>query len=762
MGKKKNFTLKFNINFMNLFKKIYILLILLLFLFNSNSYAEVVKKVEAKGNDRISLETLVIFGDIIIGKNYEEADISLLIKKLYETSFFSNISVELKNNKLTLILKENPIVQNIFFEGEKASKYIKKINEIISVTEKSSFVKSNIKSDVNIIKSFYRSLGFYFVKIEADTEDLDNNRINIVYTIDKGDKAKIDKIYFLGEKKYRDKKLRDVITTQQSKFWKFISKNVYLSKERIELDKRLLKNFYRNKGYYEVDITSSNVEYAEGDGFVLTFSINAGKRYRFNKIFAEVSDSLEKSAFNSLESEFNELVGKYYSQSKLTSVLEQIDKLSDQKELQFINHSVLETLDGEGVEVKISIFEGEKFIIEKINVAGNSVTNDSVIRGELLVDEGDPYSELLVNKSLNKLRGRNIFSKVSYTTSPGSTSDVKVLELNVEEKSTGEIMAGAGVGTAGTSFQFLVKENNWLGKGMRVNTGLNVSTEKLSGNINIVDPNFNYSGNSLSGGLEISSTDRSSTTGYKSSRTGFALGTSFEQWESIFLAPSLDIVHEDIEASASSSANLKKMDGTYFNADFIYGITKDMRNQTYQPTEGYLIKFRQSLPLIQDSSSISNGILISKYKEISENVIGSVRYRASVINGIDGDVRLTNRLYTGSKHIRGFVPGKMGPKDGKDFIGGNYKTSISLDAQLPNLLPESYNTDFNVFLDAGNVWGVDYSDTINDSSKIRSSIGVGANVFTLVGPLSFVFSQTLTKKDTDQSETFTFNLGTSF
>jgi len=762
MGKEQNFRVKFNINFMKLFKKIYILSTLLLFLFNINSYAEVVNKVEAKGNERISLETLVVFGDIIIGKNYEESDISLLIKKLYETSFFSNISIELKNNKLTLLVKENPIVQNIFFEGEKADKYINKLRDIIGVSEKSSFVESNIKSDVNIIKSFYRSLGFYFIKIEADTEKLDNNRVNIIYTMDKGVKAKIAKIYFLGEKKYRDKKLRDVITTQESKFWKFISRNVYLSKERIELDKRLLKNFYRNKGYYEADITSSNVEYSEGEGFVLTFSVDAGKRYRFKKIFADVSDALEKSAFNSLEAEFNELVGKYYSQSKLTSLLEKIDKLSDQKELQFINHTVLETLDGESVEVKISIFEGEKFIIEKINIAGNSITNDSVIRGALLVDEGDPYSELLVNKSLNKLRGRNIFSKVAYTTSPGSTNDVKVLELSVEEKATGEVMAGAGVGTAGTSFQFLVKENNWLGKGMRVNTGLNVSTERLSGNINVVDPNFNFSGNSVSAGLEIASTDRSSTTGYQSSSTGLAVGTSFEQWESIYFAPSLDVTYESIKATSSSSSNIKKMDGTYFNADFIYAITKDMRNQAFQPTEGYLVKFRQSLPLVQDTSAISNGILISKYKEISENVIGSVRYRASVINGIDDNVRLTNRLYMGAKHVRGFVSGKMGPKDGKDFIGGNYMTSISLDAQLPNLLPESYNTDFNIFLDAGNVWGVDYSDAINDSSKIRSTIGVGANIFTLVGPLSFIFSQTLTKKDTDQSESFTFNLGTSF
>jgi outer membrane protein insertion porin family len=296
---------------------------------------------------------------------------------------------------------------------------------------------------------------------------------------------------------------------------------------------------------------------------------------------------------------------------------------------------------------------------------------------------------------------------------------------------------------------------------MKVNSSLNVSTEKISGNLNVVDPNFNFSGNSLSAGFNISSTDRSSTTGYKSSSTGFSLGTGFEQWESVYFSPSIDVTHEDIETDSTASSNLKTMEGTYFNTDFIYAITKDMRNQKFQPTEGYVMTFKQSLPIIQDKSSISNAFQLNKYKEISDNVIGSIRYRAAMITGVDGDVRLTNRLYMGSREVRGFVKGKMGPKDGSDYIGGNYKTSISIDAQLPNLLPESYNTDFNLFLDAGNVWGVDYGKK-TDSSKIRSTVGIGANLFTPVGPLSFIFSQALAKKDTDQTETFSFNLGTSF
>ena len=742
-------------------KKIFISIILFFIFLSAHSHAEVVKKIEIKGNERISAETITIFGDISVGKNYEISDINSLIKKLYDTTFFSNISVVVKNNILSVTVKENPIINSITFEGEKAKKYKEKIRELLSLRENSSFVENNIKSDINLIKDFYRSIGFYFVKIDVEIAKLEKNRINISYLIDKGEKAKIAKIYFLGDKKIREKKLRDIITSQESGWWKFISRSVYLSKGRIELDKRLLKNYYRNKGYYEVNIKSTNIEYAEGEGFVLTYNINAGNRYKFKKVFANVSETLDKNAFLSLENEFDKLVGKYYSQRKLKSVLDKIDKLSEQKELQFINHSILETLDGNGVEVKINIFEGEKVIIERINIVGNSVTNDSVIRSALIVDEGDPFSTLLVNKSINEIKARNIFGKVEHEVFPGSSDDLKVLEISVEEKATGELMAGAGIGTDGTSFQFSITENNWLGRGVQLQSALSVSEHKISGNILLNNPNYNYSGNAVKTALNISSTDRSNTSGFQSSRTGFELGTGFEQYENVFISPSISIALEDIEVDEDATAAVKKMEGNFFNADLAYAISLDKRNQKFRPTQGYKTTFRQSLPLIQDSSSILNGIDVSAYHGFSEDLIGSLKIYARTINGIDSDVRLTNRLFIPRNRLRGFNTHRVGPKDGEDYIGGNYTTAVNVEAQLPNLLPESYRTDFSLFLDTANVWGVDYT-TVDETDKIRSSIGLSANVYTTIGPLTFTFAESISKSSNDETETFNFRIGTSF
>tara|TARA_B100000029_G_scaffold494254_1_gene557739 strand:- start:1807 stop:4062 length:2256 start_codon:yes stop_codon:yes gene_type:complete len=748
--------------FMLSLRKIFFAVTFFFVLLTVKSYSEVVNTIVIKGNERISKETIAMFGDIAIGKNYEDSDVNLIIKKLYDTTFFSQISVTLENNTIQILVEENPIINNIVLNGEDAKKHTEKIKELISLKEKNSFIESKIKNDLNIMKEFYRILGFYFVKIEIEVEKLTKNRVNLVYTIDKGDKAKIAKIYFLGDKKIRDKKLRDIITSQQATFWKFLSRNVYLSKERVELDKRLLKNYYRNIGYYEVDITSSNVEYSEGEGFVLTFSINAGERYRFKKIFADVSPALDQNVFLSLEDEFNKLVGKYYSQKKLNSLLEKIDKLSESKELQFINHNVLETLEKNGVEVKINIFEGEKFIIERINIVGNSITNDSVIRGEMIVDEGDPFSALLVKKSINRIKSRNIFGNVDHKISEGSSKDLKVLEIRVEEKATGEIMAGAGVGTDGTSFQMAVSENNWLGRGINLVSAFNISQEKISGNISVTNPNYNFTGNAVSAALDVSSTDRSTNTGYKSSETGFLLGTSFEQYENIFISPKILVSHEEVEADSSASTSIKSMEGTYFNTDFEYGITLDKRNQTFKPTEGYRTKFSQVLPIIQDSSSLLNGLEISGYHDFSEDVIGSLKFYGRSIHGIDEDVRLTNRLYIPRNRLRGFNTYRVGPKDGTDFVGGNYLTSLGAEAQLPNLLPEQYRTDVSVFLDTANIWGVDYNSSLDETNKIRSSVGIGANVFTTIGPLSFTLAQSITKASTDETETFNFRLGTSF
>jgi len=741
--------------------KILITLIVALILNVQALCAAEVDKITIQGNKSISTATIKIFGDVKKG-NYSERDINLLIKKLYETGFFSSVSAEVKNKNLYINVKEFPLINQIVFKGEKAEKYLERLDEYLTLKESVSFSKDKLNRDVKTIKEFYKQAGYYFVDLSVDIEELSDDKVNVIYNLVKGEKAKISKIYFVGDKKIRDKKLREIVTSEENRFWKFISGGKFLNEQRIKLDERLLRNFYINSGYYEAKVNSSSVEYQEGDGFALTFSIEAGKRYKFKKVSISVVDGIDKKYFLELNEPLLKIVGKYYSRTKLQKVLNQIDKLTVQKELQFINHRLLETLEGDDIVVKIEIFEGPKFFVEKVNIVGNNVTNDSVIRSEMIVDEGDPYSEVLLARSINNIKAKRIFANVESKTLPGSESGRKIIEVKVEEQATGEIAAGAGVGTQGTTVGGSVSENNFLGRGIKLESMLEVSEETIRGKLSVTNPNYNFSGNSLQFSVQSIKDDRITTSGYESTDTGFSLGTKFEQYEDLFISPEFSVFHNKLETDGSASSTIKKMEGNYFTAALGYGITNDKRDRKFQTTDGYITRFYQRIPVVADVPTLVHGLEFSAYQQLAEDVVGSLKFYSRAVNGLDEDVRIGERVHLPPKYLKGFEARKIGPKDGDDFVGGNYAAALGFNISFPSLLPENMNTDVNLFLDTGNVWHADYSATVGQSNKLRSAFGISANWFSPIGPFNFVFAQEITSAGTDIAESFRFNLGTTF
>jgi len=731
---------------------------------SSGANAEMLKKLEIIGNSRISNETIKVYGEIEINKDYSHDDLNTVIKRLYDTKFFSDISTSFSNGVLRINVKENPIIDSIIIEGEEAEKYKKAILKMLALKEKGSYIESDIKQDVQTIKNFYKSLGYYTAEVVAHIQELgdDQNIINLIYSIEKRERNKISKIYFIGDKgKARIKRLRDVITSEESRFWKVLSRNIYLNPDIIELDKRLLKNYFLGLGYYNVEVLSSSVELKDESNIELTFSINAGQRFRIKKLSTDISPVFDKTIFKNLSFEFNKLAGEYYSPFKIQKILKKIDQIIDNKKLQFVQHSVSETLDKDGIDIVFKIFEGRKIQIERVNIIGNTVTNDTVIRSELLVDEGDPYSDVKIEQSISRLKARNIFKTVEYKLNDGSSKDLKVMEIKVEEKPTGEIAAGAGVGTEGTSFSFSVKENNYLGKGLSMDASLNVNEHAIRGGLSMQEPNFRNSGNLVWGGLTNVRTDRPDS-GYENTLTEFNLGTKFEHLTNLYVSPNISLTFDDLTVTDNASSSMKKQAGNFTELTFGYGIEKDNRDRSFMPTSGSIASFHQRLPLYADQASIYNSIYYTKYHLFTENVIGALKFYGANVIAVEDDVRLSKRLHIPSRRLRGFASHKVGPKDGADHVGGNYATVLNFEAALPNLLPEATQTDIAIFMDMGNLWGADYDSSVNDSNGIRSSVGVSSNVYTPIGPLNFVFALPMTKESTDTTQTFKFNLGTSF
>ncbi len=738
--------------------------ILFIFLFFLTTYAnaEIVNKVEISGNKRISDETIKVYGEITLKENYDTAKINEIIKNLYETNFFENINVALKNGVLKIDLKEYPTINSIIINGEKAGKVKEKLLEIMTLKDKGSFINSHLNEDIIKIKKAYQSLGFNFVEVDAKIEEFTANRINLFFFIEKGEKTKISKINFIGDKRIKDRRLRDVIVSEENKFWKFLTNNTNLNYNNIKLDKRLISNYYKSIGYYDVQVLSSHAEISDTNLTELTFNINAGNRYRINKISTNVDPIFDKKYFMPMEKEFKKIIGKYYSPFFVTKLLGELDRLIASSDLQFVEHSVNEIVSDKSIEIKINVFEGSKQLVERVNVRGNSVTEESVIRSELLLDEGDPFSKVKLDQSIAKIKARRLFSSVKEKVLDGASKDQKIIEIEVEEQPTGEISAGAGFGTAGGSFGFDITENNWLGKGIKLSSFIAVDATSVKGAIEVKDPNFQYTGNELNYFISSTENDKPDS-GFENTIFSSGVGVAFEQFKNIYLSPSLSLTHDDLSVNDTASAALKKQAGTFTDLTFKYGISTDNRDRAFMPTDGYISSFRQSFPIVADSSSLLNTYSLSMYNSLNPDIIGSFKFYASSVIGLnDDDVRISKRIFMPSSRLRGFEAGKVGPKDGADYVGGNYATAVNLETNLPNLLPENTKTDVGLFLDFGNIWGVDYSDSVSDSSKIRSSVGGNIKWSSPLGPMSFILSQNLSKANTDTTQSFNFRLGTTF
>ena len=728
----------------------------------SNSHAEKVLKIEISGNDRIPPETIEMLSNVNLGDDVSPKQINDLIKNLYKTNFFKNIQINLENNVLKFYIEENPIISSIKINGIKANRMQEDIKKVMSIREKSSFNETNLKYEKENILNVLNTQGYIQAKIDILKEDVGDNKINLIFDINLGEKAKIKKITFIGNKIYKDQKLKRVIVSEEFKFWKFLSGKKYLNENLIKLDVQLLKNFYLNKGYYNVDINSSFAKKFDKESFELIFNINAKKKVKFGKLELELPADYDKRNFIKINKTFNDLNGKFYSLNRIKEILDEIDLIVLNEQYETIKSNVEENLIGDILNLKFIISETEKNFVEKVNIFGNNITVETVIRNQLLIDEGDPYNEILKTKSINNIKSLNFFKDVKSDIIEGSSSDRKIINIYVEEKPTGEITAGAGFGTTGSSFMIGVKENNFLGKGVSLDSNLNLSTETIKGRFEVENKNFKNSDKSIYLVIDASETDRLKNSGYKFNKTGFEIGTGFEYYDDFLLRIGSSNYYERIETDNTASARQQAQEGDYIDLFLNLGLTLDKRNQKFQTSDGFLSSYSIDLPYISDTYTLVNKYKYSYFTELYENNVStfslSLRSAHSITNK---EIKLSERLRVPANTLRGFEYGKIGPKDGDDFIGGNYMGAINFTTTLPQILENSQNTDFVIFMDAVNLWGVDYNSSLDDN-EIRSSIGFGLDWYSPVGPMNFSLAQPINKSSNDVTETFRFNLGTTF
>tara|TARA_B100000886_G_scaffold296906_1_gene224368 strand:+ start:2672 stop:4918 length:2247 start_codon:yes stop_codon:yes gene_type:complete len=738
-----------------------LLFLLVSFFIPSLSTADEIKKIKINGNERVSDETVIMFSNLNIGESLTSENLNIALKELYYTDYFKDVNITISNGTVNINVIENPIIQSVKINGVNKNRINDKLEELSLKIEKYPFVENKINDQVNLIKNILKSNGYYFSDLKTSINRNDNNTVDLIYDIELGEIAKIKKIRFIGNKIFRDNTLRNVIISEENRFWKFLSNNKFLDSNRVKTDVFKLNNFYKNRGYFNVNVKSTTALINEDNQFELVFNINAGDKFFFDELKIVNNNNYPAEYIDIFQKKFDDLKGRKYSNKIVENLVNDLNDFILENDFIFINASYNEVIKSENkIDIIINFDDLEKNFVERINIFGNFITDEKVVRNKLIVDEGDPFNDLLFNKSIQKIKAMNIFKSVDYKTS--SNNDLTtIIDITVEEKPTGEIFAGAGTGTSGTSVSAGLKESNYLGLGIKLDTNVTLSEDSVKGRFSVINPNYNNSDKSINTTIENSSNDFMSSSGYKTSRTGFVIGTEFEQKTNMFINLQLSNYYEDLKTSSSATSQLRRQEGNYFENLLSYTIKYNKLDQDFNPTDGYINFFSQTFPLYSDDKSIENSFTSSAYHSINDNLILSAKLFLKAINSLDDNVRVSKRVFVPSKLLRGFESGKIGPKDGAQYIGGNYATALNLSSTLPNILFEKDNIDLNFFIDLANVWEVDYNSNL-DSSKLRSSTGIAVNWFSTIGPLTFSYAIPLSEADTDITEKFRFQIGTSF
>ena len=736
--------------------------VLFFLLLSSVSQAEI-KKINIIGNKRVSNNTI----ESLVDKKKDKIDsiyINNLTKNIYDTDFFSDVKIDFNQEVLTITVVENPIVNFFYINGIKDDD-LDKINKIFIIKENAIFSSAKLKQDVERVKDYFKDLGYYSIIVDPEIYKIENNQVNLILNIDKKDVSKIKNIFFIGNKYFSSSALLSVISSAEDGWWKLFSSSA-LSEKKIEYDKELLKDFYKSKGFYDVQIETVFANLDSSKNFSVTFSINSGKKYSFGQFEIKSNNNIKDIDVNEIKVFSNKTIkNQIYSSEVVSKLSNQIIKFIEEKKYNNIDIRVEEVKSkDQNIDILVSLDPGKNLFLNKINIKGNNITQEKTIRDNLVISEGDNLNNSKIKKSIDQIKSKQYFSRVDYKIDDSEKKNFKDLNIIVKEQATGNISAGVGYGTNGGMFEASVNEKNFLGQGVNLNLLARLSTEKISGEFTILNPNFNNSEKELFNSL-FSDTDDYKNSGYQNKRIGDKIATKYEIYEDIYFRPNLLIQYDKLETSSTASSLLKSRSGNYTTTSIGYNFSADFRDSKSNPTSGNVSYFEQNIAtLLSDIPTVQTSIGTTFYKElINENFIGSLRARIDAGIGLDNkDIKLSDRSHGSVSVIRGFENRGIGPVDGGDHVGGNYLASLSLRSTFPNPIPENLRANTIIFFDAANVWGVDYSNNIADSNKIRTSVGVGLDIMSPFGPVSFSYAVPLSSLSTDKKQNFLFNIGSSF
>ena len=741
----------------------------------SKSFADqhIISDIQVIGNNRVESNTIISYSDINVNDIYTTILADESLRSLYETNLFSNVKIEYLNTILTIIVKENYVINRIAFEGNKAIDD-DTLAALVSIKARSTYSRKKIQDNIEKIISSYRASGLFSISIDPKIIILDYNRIDLIFEITEGPTTKISNINFIGNKSYSDKALTAVLATRKSNFIdRILGTGRSYDNDIMSYDKELLKRFYNSNGYVNFEVKNAVAELDKGaENFFITFTINEGEKYKFGEV--KIQNNINGLPMSPLAQVITTISGDKYSSSEIdTSIQMTTDKLG---ELGYafvdVQPNIVQNEDSKTIDITYNIFDGPRIYVERIDIFGNQRTYDYVVRREMEISEGDALNKTYLEGSRRNLNSLGIFSSVNVTTIPGSEQDKKIIVVRVVEKTTGSLSFGAGFssefGFGGTAS---LSERNFLGKGQYLSVGTNISSERSLVNVSFVEPSLNNSpvlfGFDLYG-QEYDATDSSS---YVTSTVGAGIRFGLPLSKSLNLNTNYSFKHKEVYGiPASASTATKQTAGKSDESQVGYGLTYDTLNNFLDPTEGIKLSFNQSFAGIGgDVKFLRTDLSGAYFQKLSDDLVGNLQFSAGHVHDLGNKgVSIENAFKDPGRVLRGFAPGGISPRDNstKDAFGGNtyFLTSAEVKFPMPGLQP-SFGMSGGFHLNAGTLYDSDVvvgGVTVVGSNSLRTS--VGATVFwdSPMGPLRFDFTEAIDKQTYDKTEFFQFSGGTQF
>ncbi|MDV7338868.1 outer membrane protein assembly factor BamA [Terasakiella sp. A23] len=730
--------------------------------------AGLIEQITIVGSQRVEPDTIRTYLTVQEGDEFSSRQINRSLKKLFATGLFADVTFKQEGSNLVLNVVENPVINRIAFEGNRKLDD-ETLESEVTLRPRVIYTRTRVQQDVERLLTLYRRSGRFAATIEPKVIQLDQNRVDLAFEIKEGEQTGVEKIRFVGNKEYSDGKLSEVVRTRETRWYNIFTADDNYDPDRLNYDKELLRRFYLARGYADFKVTSAVAELSPSrEEFFITYTIDEGPRY-------EIRDIVLNNSLNGLNEEgIKDVVtleqGDWYNADEVdTSVEDLVDTIGYQG-FPFVKVSPDVVRDTEELKIDLTfnIEEGPRVFVERINIHGNFRTLDEVVRREFQLVEGDALNTAKLKRSRKRINNLNFFEKVDFKQSPGNAPDQTVIDVTVEEKSTGSLSVGAGYSTnSGAIGEFSISEANLLGKGQNLGFKASVASEKTKFDISFTEPYF--LDRELAAGFDLYkiTEDLQDTSSYDIDRLGLVLRASYPFSDYMTQSWSYRLDQTDIQNVQSDASNLiKAQEGEEITSAITHGLTYDKRDSRIFPTEGYKLGVSNTVAgLAGTVAYLQNQVNGSYYYPLEDQWILSARGRLGHIVGLGEDVKLQNRYFLGGDSLRGFETSGVGPRDSSssDALGGEYVMNATFDLRFPLGLPNEYQISGVVFSDVGTVTEVNPSDSnVQDASSIRSSLGFGISWVSPMGPIGIDWAFPITKEDYDKTESFRFTLGTSF